>query len=333
LFSIEKKYFLILVQDGGVLTPTGGVVEKFILLSSEGGKFTIIDEVEPDTLNRQFKGRVGNSVFPETPFINYDYDKSLLLQDKLIILRKIYSENYDININGIVTIEKQTLNEFISLRDAIRHKDITPAESLVSYTKILPLFDSKNINFIFEEGSELIGSKEILNTEGRLSQPCNFNIRIFEEKENYITNSSTGLKIIGIKEGGSLRLTFNILNINSGESDLFLINIPNGKLENNKKNNLDIFPVDGEEYISLKANKIKASGNIEFIIPLGGCENRFSIFFEKQPGNDGIQLNYDYSTDSEYNLYLDGTLTQWGNKFYNNGSLNLKEDFSLKFVK
>jgi hypothetical protein len=334
LYSFQKKYFLLLLQDSNTLTPTGGVVEEIIIFSTENGRLVMVDKIEPSKLNQQFKGRVGSEIFPENPFIKYDYDKALNFQDKFKILKTIFSESSNVNICGIVSVEKQDLSEFMNVTGLLGDKNISLFKSLENYKKILPFLKSRNINFIVEEGTGLIGSKEVLSNEAQKPEKCNLNIKIIQEKENNPAGTATKVKVFGKKKNNLLHLTLNVLESSSGINDMFLLGVPEGGLiDAIDKKIVNRYEFGKEEYLSLNINKEKNGGDVEIINDIGACTNGFSIVFEKQPGNDAIQLNYDYTTDSEYNLYLDGDLTDRGNKFYNTQSFSLLHDTIFYFVK
>ena len=333
LYSPQKKNILLLVQNGKILTPTGGMVEEIMIFLIEEGRPVLVDKIEPYKLNQRFKGRVGNVKYPETKFIKYDYDKTLTFQDKYNILKTIFSESYNIDISGIVFIEKESLSEFAKIASDLWDKNISLLQSLENYKKILPLFKSGNIDFIFKQGTGLIESKDVLNNGINNNMECNINIKIIQEKENNFVNTTTDVKVSGKKEGNLFYLTFNVLD-KGGIDDLFLLNIPKSELADvtNEKAVLE-YIIGNEKYLSLNINKTKDDGDFKFVNSLGSCTDGFSIVFEKQPGNGSVQIKYDYTTDSEYNLYLDGALTNRGNKFYNTQSFNLLHDTIFFFVK
>ena len=333
-YSSKKKYFLLLLQNNNVLTPTGGMVEEITVFSTDGGRLVVVEKIEPSKLNRLFKGRVGNVVFPDTSFINYDYDKSLTFRDKFKILKTIFSESSNINISGMVSIEQQALNGFIDARSLVMDKNISLLKSLENYKKILLLQKSGNINFVFEQGVGLIESREVLGEVEQRQGECNVSIKIIQEKENNSTNAVTEVKVVGKKENNLLRLALNVSDRAGSPNDLFLINISKGELINTVDGKtVSTYTLGKEEYLSLNIYKTNNNGNIEYINHLDACKNGFSVVFEKQPGNSSVQIYYDYATDSEYNLYLDGTLTNGGNKFYNTQSFNLLHDTEFYFVK
>jgi len=334
LYSPQKKNFLLLFQNSNVLTPTGGLVEEIIVFSTEGGKLLVGDNINPSKLNQLFKGRVGNFVYPDTPFINYDYDRSLTLQDKYKILKTVFSESFNINISGIISVEQRVLGEIVDTGRLLIDKDASLFKSLENYKNTLSFLKSGNINFFFEQNSGFIESKDIILGENETAKECSLDIKVVQEIENNSERAVTKVKVVGKKEDNVFRLAFNFSGSDVGTNDLLLIKTPKGALYSTiGKKTVSSYKSGKEEYLLLNPYRTNNTSDIEFINNIGACKNGFSVLFEKQPGNDSVQIDYDYITDSEYNMYLDGTLTGRGNKFYNTQSFNLLRDTVFFFVK
>lgn len=340
--SLDDKneiYFAVALQDESFLTPTGGVVSNILVFSVKEGKVNLIYRLTPSDIKEKFKGNVtGPELFNNINGL-YEYDAAVDLDNKYKYIKTTLKEMYGFEINGIITIENVVLDELNGVSMYFQRGKQTYDGSISIYKLLLHLIDSKNIGFFFTDvGGEMFDNNSLNNSEKENFDACfNNNFSFIEIGKNKKGGNRSVVKLLGNLSKNNFTVDVYYSRNNVFDSIKLVIKSPKtagGNVLNDKYYKYEKYYYDSGNYlIAGFTREPKNEHIVNYSVPINDCENGFGIKLAKQQGNDGLFINYEIKSEMPLYSYVNGGLTGRGNKFYNNGSVNLSEDVSLIFIK
>ncbi len=336
--SKDIKYFLIILQNDKVLTPTGGVPEEIYIYSVANGKYELVNSTTNKQLQSAFKGKIGNTnIFQNIGSFN-SQDLVLNIKDKFKIFSAMTRDIYNLEISGLVTVEGKEMEYINEIKNAVADRTLSLEESVGLYQKMNKIIENNNINFYFVKNDGSVVENDSLNESSNNDKIKCFNNE-FSVSEIYgdpYVFKSGGLKIKGEYKGGSLIITVYYSNPNTNGNYSLLINSFDG-LKNIMSATKDVgwqrISVDNEEYLAMSfIGGINNRMIAQYMIGQGVCDEGVGFLMKKQPGNDHLKLEYEMESTVPFYLYIDHSLTGGGDKFYNNGLLYINKNILFEFA-